>query len=84
MLNVLYIVEALRHNNMPGLLSGKNTPARSHCSFGEPVHQIDGDSDWCGFGCLIASCQSRGHIFLPEAIAIYKTRTVPYERSILV
>ena len=42
---------------------GKNTPARSHCSFGEPVHKIDGDFDWCGFGGLIASCQSRGHIF---------------------
>ena len=41
----------------------KNMPARSHCSFGEHVHQIDGDSDWCGFGCLIASCQSRGPVF---------------------
>ena len=47
----------------------KNTPARSHYSFGKP-----GDSDWCGFGCLIASCQSRGQLFLYG----------PYERSILV
>ena len=26
----------------------KNTPARSVCSLAEPVHQIDGVSDWCG------------------------------------
>ena len=24
---------------------GKNTPARKHCSFAEPVHQMDGGSD---------------------------------------
>ena len=27
---------------------GKNTPARTHCLFAEPVHWIDGGSDWCG------------------------------------
>ena len=46
----------------------KNTPARSHCSFGEPVHQFDGDSDWSGFGCVIANCQSRGQLFFYRAL----------------
>ena len=27
---------------------GKNTPARTHCLFAEPVHWIDRGSDWCG------------------------------------
>ena len=53
---------------------GKNMPARSHCSFGEPEYQMDGHSDWCGFECVIASCQSRGQLFFYG----------PYERSILV
>ena len=28
---------------------GDNTPARKHCSFTEPVHRMDGGSDWCGW-----------------------------------
>ena len=46
----------------------KNMPARSHCSFGEPEYQMDGHSDWCGFECLIASCQSRGQLFFLRAL----------------
>ena len=43
-------------------------PARSHCLFGEPEYQMDGHSDWCGFECLIASCQSRGQLFFLRAL----------------
>ena len=33
---------------------GKNTPARSHCLYGKPVHWFDGGSDWCGW--LLIDC----------------------------
>ena len=29
------------------------------------IHWIDGSSDWCSFGCLIASCQSKSHRNIP-------------------
>ena len=41
--------DGLKKEEGEGERRGKNTPARKHCSFAEPVHQMDGGSDWCGW-----------------------------------